>query len=103
MKKCLCCLGIHVHITRQFDGIVQSPNTILMNLYKRVFPKWTYQAMAFHQQQQQQQQNEKIMEQKHFSLIFDCYSFIVFSLIKKKKGKEIRCEKDHNRDDFDNH
>lgn len=25
-----------------FDGQLKSQDTILMNLYKRVFPKWTY-------------------------------------------------------------
>ena len=26
-----------------FDGKVKSQDTVLMNLYKRMFPKWTYQ------------------------------------------------------------
>ncbi|CAG2067883.1 unnamed protein product [Timema podura] len=26
-----------------FDGQLKSEDTILMNLYKRVFPKWTYE------------------------------------------------------------
>ena len=25
-----------------FDGQIKSQDTVLMNLYKRVFPKWTY-------------------------------------------------------------
>ena len=25
-----------------FDGQIKSQDTIMMNLYKRVFPKWTY-------------------------------------------------------------
>lgn len=25
-----------------FDGQLKSQDTVLMNLYKRVFPKWTY-------------------------------------------------------------
>jgi len=26
-----------------FDGQLKSQDTVLMNLYKRVFPKWTYE------------------------------------------------------------
>jgi len=25
-----------------FDGQIKSQDTVMMNLYKRVFPKWTY-------------------------------------------------------------
>lgn len=28
-----------------FDGQLKSQDTILMNLYKRVFPKWTYEPL----------------------------------------------------------
>lgn len=30
----------------QFDGILKSQDTIFMNLYKRVYPKWTYEPLA---------------------------------------------------------
>ncbi|XP_053376015.1 pre-rRNA-processing protein TSR1 homolog [Mercenaria mercenaria] len=35
-------LGTHGHMKCVFDGQLKSQDTILMNLYKRVFPKWTY-------------------------------------------------------------
>ncbi|XP_046483838.1 pre-rRNA-processing protein TSR1 homolog isoform X1 [Neodiprion pinetum] len=35
-------LGTHGHMKCVFNGQLKSQDTILMNLYKRVFPKWTY-------------------------------------------------------------
>ncbi|XP_052800654.1 pre-rRNA-processing protein TSR1 homolog [Mya arenaria] len=35
-------LGTHGHMKVVFDGQLKSQDTILMNLYKRVFPKWSY-------------------------------------------------------------
>ena len=29
-----------------FDGKMKSQDTILMNLYKRVYPKWTYDVVS---------------------------------------------------------
>jgi len=55
-------LGTHGHMKCQFDGILKSQDTILMNLYKRVYPKWTYQAVVDEHYQQQQQQGGKDRE-----------------------------------------
>ena len=35
-------LGTHGHMKCVFDGQIKSQDCVLMNLYKRVFPKWTY-------------------------------------------------------------
>jgi hypothetical protein len=37
-------LGTHGHIKCTFDQPLKVQDTVLMNLYKRVFPKWTYGA-----------------------------------------------------------
>lgn len=34
--------GTHGHMKCQFDGQLKSQDTVLMTLYKRLFPKWTY-------------------------------------------------------------
>ncbi|GAB1859733.1 Pre-rRNA-processing protein TSR1 homolog [Camponotus japonicus] len=38
-------LGTHGHMKCIFNGQLKSQDTILMNLYKRVFPKWTYEPL----------------------------------------------------------
>uniref|UniRef100_A0A8C0H9C4 Pre-rRNA-processing protein TSR1 homolog n=1 Tax=Chelonoidis abingdonii TaxID=106734 RepID=A0A8C0H9C4_CHEAB len=35
-------LATHGHMKRHFDGQLKSQDTVLLNLYKRIFPKWTY-------------------------------------------------------------
>ncbi|KAK9752782.1 Importin beta binding domain [Popillia japonica] len=35
-------LGTHGHMKCVFDGQIKSQDTVLLNLYKRVFPKWKY-------------------------------------------------------------
>ncbi|NXF94118.1 TSR1 protein, partial [Eubucco bourcierii] len=35
-------LGTHGHMKCHFDGQLKSQDTVLLHLYKRVFPKWTY-------------------------------------------------------------
>ncbi|CAH0557510.1 unnamed protein product [Brassicogethes aeneus] len=39
-------LGTHGHMKCVFDGQLKSQDTILLNLYKRVFPKWTYEELV---------------------------------------------------------
>ena len=36
-------VGTHGHMKCVFDGPIKAQDTILMNLFKRVFPKWTYE------------------------------------------------------------
>lgn len=36
-------LGTHGHMKCIFDGQLKSQDVVFLNLYKRVFPKWTYE------------------------------------------------------------
>lgn len=39
-------LGTHGHMKCYFDGQLKSQDTVLLNLYKRMFPKWTFDPCA---------------------------------------------------------
>ena len=39
-------LGTHGHMKCQFNDVMKSQDTVLMNLYKRVYPKWTYSDLS---------------------------------------------------------
>uniref|UniRef100_A0A146LG16 Pre-rRNA-processing protein TSR1 homolog n=1 Tax=Lygus hesperus TaxID=30085 RepID=A0A146LG16_LYGHE len=40
-------LGTHGHMKCVFNSQLKSQDTVLLNLYKRIFPKWTYEPNAF--------------------------------------------------------
>ena len=41
-------LGTHGHMKCTFDGPINAQDTVLMNLYKRVYPKFgTYEELGF--------------------------------------------------------
>lgn len=39
-------LGTHGHMKCQFNDVIKSQDCVMMNLYKRVFPKWTYNEIS---------------------------------------------------------
>ena len=39
-------LGTHGHMKCQFNDIMKSQDTVLMSLYKRVYPKWTFKDIS---------------------------------------------------------
>lgn len=39
-------LGTHGHMKCQFNDVMKTQDCVLMNLYKRVYPKWSYQDLS---------------------------------------------------------
>jgi pre-rRNA-processing protein TSR1 len=38
--------GTHGHMKCQFDNQLRSQDTVMMNLFKRAYPRWTYDPYA---------------------------------------------------------
>lgn len=39
-------LGTHGHMKCQFNDVMKTQDCVLMNLYKRVYPKWSYSDLS---------------------------------------------------------
>lgn len=55
-------LGTHGHMKCVFDRTIKSHDTVLMHLYKRIFPKWTYDANVDEPTLRLSQQDEQMAD-----------------------------------------